>query len=147
MPLWFASVQAQIPGHLNALNTAGTSIKLDAFTYTYSVGETVTFNNSCAFTPGVIQPTCICLVPTTEVFDEKFKANFFPNPTSSHVVVETDFPDFANYSITSLDGKTVLSAKFNYEPIGLGGLPPGSYFLRLSTDDNQIFKTVKIIKQ
>lgn len=144
----FQKVQAQSPGNMNALNTAGTSGTSGSTTYTYSVGEAVVFNNSCSFTTGVVQPTCVCVVVSvSDDFDLKHSAKFFPNPTSSHFLVETDFLDFTNLSITSLDGKLVKTATFDYKPVDLGALPPGTYFLRLSTADNQIFKTVKIIKQ
>jgi hypothetical protein len=144
----FAHVQAQSPGYLNALNTSGTTGTSGSTTYTYSVGEAVVFNNSCSYTPGVVQPTCVCMVVSvSEDFDLKHSARFFPNPTNSHVVIETDFPDFASFSITSLDGKALKTGKFDYNPVDLSGLPVGTYLLRLSTTDNQIFKTVKIIKQ
>ncbi|HMS42815.1 MAG TPA: T9SS type A sorting domain-containing protein [Pyrinomonadaceae bacterium] len=130
------------------MNTTGATGTSGGTTYTYSVGEAVVFNNSCSYTPGVVQPTCVCMVVSvSEDFDLKHSARFFPNPASSHVVVETDFPDFASFSISSLDGKTIKTEKFDYKPIDLGGLPVGTYLLRLSTADNQIFKTVKIIKQ
>jgi hypothetical protein len=141
----FAHVQAQSPGYLNALNTSGTTGTSGSTTYTYSVGEAVVFNNSCSYTPGVVQPYKCVIVSVSEDFDLKHSARFFPNPTNSHVVIETDFPDFASFSIISLDGKTVQTEMFDYKPVNLGGLPPGTYFLRLSTADNQIFKTVKII--
>lgn len=142
-----AHVQAQTPGYLNALNTAGTSGTSGGTTYIYSVGEAVAFNNSCSYTPGVVQPAVCAVVSISEDFDQEYSARFFPNPTSSHVVVETDFSDFTNLTIASLDGKTVETSRFDYKPVDLNNLPPGTYFLRLSTSDNQIFKTVKIIKQ
>ena len=143
-----AHAQAQSPGYLNALNTAGTTGTSGGTTYTYSVGEAVVFNNSCSYTPGVVQPTYKCVVVSvSEDFDLKYSARFFPNPANSHVVVETNFPDFASFSITSLDGKALKAEKFDYKPVDLSGLPPGTYIMRLSTADNQIFKTVKIIKQ
>ena len=143
----FSQVQAQSPGYLYALNTAGTTGTSGGTTYTYSVGEAVVFNNSCSLTPGVIQPTCLCTVPVAEVFDQRYTARFFPNPTSSHVVVETNFSDFSELSIISMDGKLVKTGKFDYQPVDFTDLPSGAYLLRLSTADNQILKTVKIIKQ
>jgi hypothetical protein len=141
-------VQAQSPGYLNALNTAGTTGISGTTTYTYSVGEAVVFNNSCSYTPGVVQPKCVCMVVSvSEKFDLKHSARFFPNPTSSHVVVETDFPDFVNFNITSLDGKTVKTGTFDYNPVEVTSLPVGTYLLCLASADNKIFKTVKIIKQ
>lgn len=147
MLCFFEHVKAQSPGYTNALNTSGTTGTSGTTTYTYSVGEAVVFSNSCSFTPGVVQPTCLCTVPVTEVFDEKYTARFFPNPVHSHIIVETDFTDFANYTVTSVDGRILESGKFNYSPIDLGKIVAGTYFLRLSTADNQVFKTVNIIKQ
>ncbi len=135
-------------GYLNALNTTGNiSTQSGNFRYTYSVGEVVAFNNSCSYTPGVIQPTCLLCVPVSEVFDQKYASKFYPNPASSHVVVETDFPEFDNYSISTIDGKLLETGKFDYSPIGLERLQPGTYLLRLSDATNQIFKSIKIIKQ
>lgn len=148
LTIWLcANIQAQTPGYLNALNTAGTTGTSGTTTYTYSVGEAIVFSNSCSFTPGVVQPRCLLCVPVTEVFDQKYKASFFPNPTNSQVIIETDFMDFATYTVSSVDGRILETGKFNYSPIDLGKIEPGTYFLRLSTSDNQIFKTVKIIKQ
>ena len=46
-----------------------------------------------------------------------------------------------------MDGRILESDKFDYSPIDLGKIEAGTYFLRLSTPYNEIFKTVKIIKQ
>ena len=144
----FAHVQAQTPGYLNTLNTAGTTGTSGGTTYTYSVGEAVVFSNSCSYAPGVVQPTCICMLSSVvETFDMKYNANFFPNPSNGQILVETDFMEFTHYTVSSMDGRILESDKFNYSPIDLGKIEAGTYFLRLSTADNQIFKTVKIIKQ
>jgi len=142
-----SKIQAQNAGYLNALNAAGTTGTSGTTTYNYSVGEAVIFNNSCSYTPGVIQPTCVCIVPIAEVFDEKYKANFFPNPTSSQIFLETDYAGFSTFRITTLDGKTVSTDKFVYQPVDISSLPSGTYFLQVSSVDNQVFKTFKIIKQ
>jgi hypothetical protein len=144
----FTHVRAQSPGYVNALNTSGTTGTSGTTTYTYTVGEAVVFSNSCSFTPGVIQPTCVCtVVSVSEEFDQKHTARFFPNPANSHISIETDFADFTIYTVASVDGKIVASGKFDYSPIDLRKIEAGTYLLRLSTNDNQIFKTVKIIKQ
>ena len=140
-------IYAQAPGYLNVLNTAGTTGTAGNTTYNYSVGEVIVFSNACIYTPGVVQPRCLLCVSVTEVFDQKYKASFFPNPTHSQVIVETDFSGFSTYTISSANGQTLESGGFNYLPIDLSRNEPGTYFLRLSTSDNQIFKTVKIIKQ
>ena len=144
----YAHVQAQAPGYLYALNTAGTTGTSSGTTYTYSVGEAVVFSNSCSYTPGVVQPTCICIVSSVvETFDKTYNVNFFPNPSNGQILVETDFTEFTNYTVSSMDGRIIESHKFDYSPIHLGKIEPGAYLLRLFSADNQIFKTVKIIKQ
>lgn len=144
---FFMRIEAQVPGYINTLNTSGGTGTGSGTTYTYSVGEVVIFNNSCLYTPGAVQPTCICIVPISEVFDKKYNSKFYPNPTSNYLIIETDYPDFVNYSISSVEGKILESGNFGYAPIDLSKFVPGTYMIKLSSSNKQIFKTVKIIKQ
>ena len=144
-----AHVQAQTPLPTeNTLNATGNTITGGGTTYSYSVGEVAafSFSNSCSFTQGVIQSNCI-MVSVIEAFDEKYKAWFFPNPTSDQIVVETDFTGFEHYQITTADGRLVETGNFNYSPIGFGKFQSGTYYLRLLSADSFTTKTTQIFKQ
>jgi len=139
--------QSQLPTE-NAMNATGNTISGGGTTYSYSVGEFAAFSlSSCLFTQGVIQPSCYCLVPVTEVFDQKYQSRFYPNPATDQIVVETDFTDFTRYQITTADGRVVESGNFTYSPIGFGKFQSGTYYLRLLSADAMTVKTTKIIKQ
>ncbi|HMG16097.1 MAG TPA: hypothetical protein VK590_11655 [Saprospiraceae bacterium] len=137
---------SQTNGYLYSLNTTGYTKIVAGTTYNYSVGETVAFSNSCSFTHGVIQPTCVCIVSANEVFDQTYNFRIYPSPTFNKLYIETDFLGFENYLITSIDGTILINDKFIYTFIDLDGLPPAVYFLILSSADNKIRKTIKIIK-
>ncbi len=140
-------MHSQTNGYLNALNTSGGSGTAASFSIAYSVGETITFDNSCSYTVGVVQPYCLCLVPVNETFDHLYNSRFYPNPASNHVIVETDYRGFSGYFIFSSEGRLLESGNYDYGPVNVGGLASGTYLLRLSSSDGKIFKTVKIIKQ
>ncbi len=147
MLCWMTVATAQIDGYLHALNATGTTGSDGGNTYSYSVGETVAFASSCDYTAGIIQPKYECISISNEAFDLLFSASFYPNPASSQIIVETDFLKLTDYTIHASDGQLMESGQFEYKPIKIHRLAPGTYLLKLTDNDNQFFKTVKIIKQ
>ncbi len=118
----------------------------------YSVGELATATvgspgNEKYTTAGVIQPNYHFLVGANEVFDEQYQLKVFPNPTDGRLTIETDYTGFTGFAITDVLGRHITDGKFKYAPMDISWLPAGTFFLSLSSEDNQLLKNIKIIKQ
>lgn len=139
-------------GHAQwALTAAGSSFGTTT-TIGYSVGEifTTPIGNPCVsehFLVGVIQSSAECPVGVEDVFGDQYYLKCYPNPTEDRIVIETDFPDFREYRIANPVGKTVAWGIFDNPEIDLAALSPGLYLVTLTSNDQTIYKTFKIIKQ
>jgi hypothetical protein len=73
----------------------------------------------------------------------------FPNPASSWIKIDSDFSENLHVNISNITGQQVdkieLSANETKE-VNIQNLPAGIYLLQFS-NDKQLLKTVKIIKQ
>ncbi len=134
------------------LNSTGNSISGNNLLIEYSVGEVATATTGTPgagnyFTAGVIQPTYWIVNDVNDLFGDGYNLKAFPNPTSNQLTIETDFEDFTNYRFTNQLGQTLVSGSFDYSPLDLFWMPQGTYNLTLTSKNEQIFKTIKIIKQ
>ncbi len=135
------------------LDTNGGLVTLaDGSFVEYSVGEVATMtigspSEDVFITSGVIQPNYHFLVAVNEPFDEQYHLKVFPNPTDGRLTIETDFKGFTEFDFTDVLGRHIAKDKFDYAPMDISWLPAGTFFLTLSSEDNQIFKNIKIIKQ
>lgn len=143
-----AHVQAQ-----NVLNSAGRTITQPGLIIEYSVGEVATLTLSLSngpVTQGLLQPSLkspYIIVPTNEVFDDKYTFKCYPNPVGDFLTVETDYLDFEFVKFTDAQGRTVLDRVFTYGSIECGSLPSGTYYARLFSTNKSESKTFKLIKQ
>lgn len=143
-----AHVQAQ-----NVLNSAGGTIIQPGLIVEYSIGEVATSTLSLPngpLTQGLLQPSLkspYIIVPTNEVFDDRFTFKCFPNPVEHFLTVETNYPDFDFVQFTDAQGRTVLDRVFTYSPIECRSLPSGIYFARLFSSNKPELKTFKLVKQ
>lgn len=150
-----SQVQAQsVNVKQSVLNACGRTVNLPSGSpfpiLEYSVGEvaTVTLTNliNGPVTQGVLQPT-LGTVNTNEAFDEKYTFRSYPNPTSSAVMIETDYQHFELFQIIDLSGRIIVENTFGYAPINCESISAGTYVVRLYSINQPESKTFKIIKQ
>lgn len=75
------------------------------------------------------------------------KSNFavYPNPASTFLTIEAKIAIESNYEIVDINGKSLLKGiTQNLQPINIGNLESGFYFLTLTTQEGKA--TYKIIK-
>jgi len=72
-----------------------------------------------------------------QTIDEK--CNIYPNPTSSHLIIDTELT-LIEISISTLSGKTISTFSKNLNSLNVIDLQSGIYFLRIITDDRTITK-------
>ncbi|MCB0520699.1 MAG: T9SS type A sorting domain-containing protein [Lewinellaceae bacterium] len=146
------SIYYSIANGQAVLNTTGATVQGSNFFVDYSVGEvsTATVGTPGAMnfsTAGVIQPDTIGVNGVHEYFDSQYYLKVFPNPVSQQLTIETDFSGFHHFQFTNQLGQKAFNGVFDYSPVDLSWMPTGSYFLTLTSDDQNISKTIKIIKQ
>lgn len=134
------------------LNSTGASISGNNLLIEYSVGEVATATTGTPgagnyYTAGVIQPTYWIVNGVDEAFDELYSLKAFPNPVSNQLNIETNFREFKLFRFTNLLGQNAASGNFDYSPLELAWMPQGTYFLTLTSENEQFTKTIKIIKQ
>lgn len=134
------------------LNSTGNSISGNNLLIEYSIGEVATATTGTLgagnhLTAGVIQPNYSIVNDVSDLLSDSYNLKAFPNPTTNQLTIETDFEDFTNYRFTNQLGQTLSSGRFDYSPLDLYWMPQGTYYLMLTSKSEQIFKTIKIIKQ
>ena len=135
-----------------ALDVTGGTISVGSnLLIDYSVGEVATIttgtpNNSSYYTAGVIQPVWT-ITSVKNRFDELYHLSVSPNPVSHTLSIETNYLDFQDFQFTNALGQITESGNFSYEPLDLSWMASGTYFLTLTSNTEQISKTIKIIKQ
>lgn len=71
--------------------------------------------------------------------------NIYPNPTNKCISINSTL-SVSNYQITNTLGQLIQSDKFNNQPIDIGNLNSGIYFISITTSDDKIFSR-KILKE
>jgi len=141
------------PSHAQqVLNSTGASISGNNLLIEYSVGEVATAaigtpSAGNYYTAGVIQPNYWIVNGVDVAFDELYSLKVFPNPVANQLTIETDFRGFKMFRFTDLLGQKAAHGNFNYLPLELSWMPQGTYFLTLTSENEQITKTIKVIKQ
>lgn len=136
------------------LNAGGRTVNLPSGSpfpiLEYSIGEVATATlinlTNGPLTQGVLQST-LGTVSTNEAFDEKYTFRSYPNPTSSAVMVETDYQHFELFQIIDLSGRIVVENTFGYASINCESISAGIYVVRLYSINHPESKTFKLIKQ
>ena len=84
-----------------------------------------------------------------EDFQSDFEMSIYPNPVSEFITIKTkELKEGVTYAIYTIEGKLVLedNIKEIQTKLQLSALVKGSYYLNI-TQENQLLKTYKIIKQ
>ena len=121
-------------------------------TAAYSVGQIVYTTNTGAagsVAQGVQQPYEISIVLGVEDHQISLNMKVYPNPTSDFLMLNVGNFDLStlNFELYEINGKLIESKKItsSTETISLENLPSSTYFLKI-TSNNQEVKTFKIIK-
>jgi hypothetical protein len=136
----------------NATTTTGGNARGAGGTVSYSVGQTFyTTHNGTTGTvaQGVQQPYEISVISGINDGAITLDCTVYPNPTTDYLRLKIADNATLNltYQIFDINGKQLLNKKVegSETTISMQGLVPGSYFLKV-TDNKQEIKTFKIIK-
>lgn len=89
------------------------------------------------------------LTSLNEILNTTELATIYPNPTLQYLTIKIESEKFPiNYNILTINGQLIKHGylKEKTETISLEEIPQGLYFITF-TNDNQLNKTIKIIKQ
>jgi hypothetical protein len=119
----------------------------------YSVGQVFYTSNTGSngsVADGVQQPYEISVITGVDETAIEMVMNVYPNPTTSFFSLEVKKEDLNDLEFTLFDmqgrvmeNKRITTSKTT---VDLEGLPIATYFLKV-TDNNEIIKTFKILKQ
>ena len=137
---------------LEVLSSASEDVRVDNYQLSYTVGETIsiTQGNRYYFVTQGFHQVERNAVAVWEYTPETVRIEVFPNPYSRSLNIS--FPDFSGielfqYRILDLTFKEVAEGDLEQaeNKLELSSLPPGSYLLNI-TKDQELIKTFRIIK-
>lgn len=135
------------------VGAAGGTINGSTMTVEWAVSElaimTIQPSGSSPVLQGLLQPWNVfpfVIIDANEPFDTQFGFKCYPNPTSESFTVETSFADFVGYRVVGFDGKIIEEGHFDYSPISVSQWPSGVFVIQLTSNDQSISKTFKIVK-
>jgi len=70
----------------------------------------------------------------------------FPNPATDVLYIQASAGTQANYRITDLTGKTVLSGNWNGQPVDVRNLTSGYYMLELASDSGELLHSRLVVQ-
>ena len=120
-------------------------------TSSYSVGQvvyTTDTGTNGSVAKGVQQPYDISITTGVTETTISLTLSVYPNPTTNYLTLKIEEAyKSASYQLIDLQGKVIKSNKVDGDEttIKMEGLPTSIYFLSIS-DNNQLIKTFKIIK-
>jgi hypothetical protein len=136
----------------NATTTTGGNAKGAGGTVSYSMGQMVYTTHSGTtgtVAQGVQQPYEISVISGINDGAITLDCTAYPNPTTDYLRLKIADNTTLNltYQIYDINGKLLFNKKVegSETTISMQGLVPGSYFLKV-TDNKQEIKTFKIIK-
>jgi hypothetical protein len=106
----------------------------------YFVLSTKNINGNCVFicdsiTDQIMGQSTYCGMTLTEVQKNlSKKLNVYPNPATTSLKIESDFPN-AQYLIFDSYGRTVLKGEVQEKQINVSDLTPGLYFLQINAGE------------
>ena len=135
----------------NAVTTGGKATGTGG-TASYSVGQvvyTTATGSNGSVAQGVQQPYEIQVVTGVNETTINLEMSVYPNPTTNYLQlkVESEQLESLTYQLIDLQGKVIASEEVTAinTSITMETLPKAVYFLNV-TDNNQLIKTFKIIK-
>lgn len=141
------NLQAQV-----ATTTAGGEASGSGGSSSYTLGQVVYTTNTGtngSVAQGVQQPYEISTTVGINETTINLELSVYPNPTTNFLQLKIESEQLENlsYQLIDLQGKVIESKKVSNTTttVTMENLLPATYFLRV-TDNNQIVKTFKIIK-
>ena len=145
--LWAGLVNAQ-----QATTATGGDASGSGGTVAYSVGQIVYTTNTGAngsVAQGVQQAYEISIVTGLEDTQISLNMQAYPNPTTDYLTLNVGNFELStlNFQLYDISGKLIESRKIisSTETIAMGNLSSATYFLKVSTNNNEV-KSFKIIK-
>ena len=136
------------------ISTAGTSIKTDSVTLSYTVGELMVptlKQSSNTLTQGFNQPTKVKVVGIVNVEPDRFSIEAYPNPTSELLNIsinKSNQNDTFDFTVIDMYGKSLELLKTTTSDktqINTSALPSGQYIVRVTNKSTQKASNIKII--
>lgn len=132
----------------SVVNSAGGSLSNAQFEVSYAVGEvaiTPYTNAANLLTQGVLQP----YLETIGIDDpwDGYTLTAYPNPTTGELTINSSYPSFDALEVVNALGQSVLKLPFTYQSVSLAQLAVGTYHVRVWDTQNQLFKTINILKK
>ena len=135
-----------------SVNASGGEATGTGGTASYSVGQvvyTTATGTNGSVAQGVQQPFEISVTTGINETTINLEMSVYPNPTTNYLQlkVESEQLESLTYQLIDLQGKVIASEKVTAinTSITMETLPKAVYFLNV-TDNNQLIKTFKIIK-
>ena len=134
------------------LTTSGGDATGTGGTSSYSVGQVVYTANTGtngSVAQGVQQPYEISVTTGINETTINLGMTIYPNPTTNYLTLKVDDNELStlSFQLIDLQGKVIENKKVTAttSTINVESLPKATYFLTV-TDNNQLIKTFKIIK-
>ena len=133
----------------NAVTTGGDATGAGGSS-SYTVGQVVYTTNTGtngSVAQGVQQPYEISTTVGINETSINLELSVYPNPTTDYLTLKVEDNTELNYQLYDSQGKIIENKKVtaNSTTISMEALPKSIYFLNV-TDNNQVVKTFKIIK-
>lgn len=138
------------------MGSAGSFAAADAFSHSYTVGETVIFTGTSStlkVTQGFQQPDQMSVgIEETEL---AYAVNAFPNPTRGEVVLDisSEYPLNLNIDLFNMQGKQfpLPQRQVNVNgalqhSIDMSRMASGSYFIRITDEEGKTNNSIQIQK-
>ena len=116
----------------------------------YSIGQvvyTTTTGTNGSVAQGVQQPYEISVTTGINETAINLEMNVYPNPTTNYLTLKVEKIESLTFQLIDIQGKIIKNKKVSAttSTINMEELPKAIYFLNV-TDNNQVVKTFKIIK-
>ncbi len=117
----------------------------------FSVGQTncITTNGTGGtISQGLQQPYEIFITTGVDKQNINLTYSAYPNPTSDFILLNISNSKNMHFSLIDVQGKLLLNEKINSDEtkINFAEINTGTYFIKVSSDNDTILKTFKIIK-
>ena len=131
-------------------SAAGGTKSIPEYKVGWTLGEPIIETGSAGnyvLTQGFHQPKLT--VTSTEIFADDFNVKVYPNPTQQFISIQSDkLLENKEYALFSLSGAKLMEGEIRDRTtkLNLENKASGSYFLKLSGENNRPLQTFKIVK-
>ena len=136
----------------SSINSAGAEATGQGGSLSYSVGQVVYSSSSSiagAVSAGVQQAYEVSVATQVSVTNINIEASVYPNPTNDFLILNVpEIEENYTYQVTDINGKQLNTGPINNTQTSLdfSSYVIGTYFIKLSGQDNSNIKTFQVIK-